>query len=57
MTGDKKKLYAAFILHSMGYDVWLGNNRGNPYGRRHKSFATNSPSFWNYTYAEWFRIY
>ncbi|XP_035703833.1 lipase 3 isoform X1 [Folsomia candida] len=42
----------AFILHSMGYDVWLGNNRGNPYGRRHKSFATNSPSFWNYTFHE-----
>lgn len=40
----------AFILASQGYDVWLGNNRGNTYSNRHAVFQTNDrlEDYWNF---------
>ena len=33
-----------------GYDVWMGNTRGNTYSRNHVSFdpCSSCPDFWNY---------
>ncbi|KAF3907783.1 hypothetical protein ABW21_db0201813 [Orbilia brochopaga] len=41
-----------FVLAEQGYDVWLGNNRGNKYSK--KSIYTNSQdtSFWNFSIDE-----
>ena len=37
----------AFVLSEAGYDVWLGNFRGNVYGRRHVSLNPDlDNNFW-----------
>lgn len=38
----------AFVLADLGYDVWLGNNRGNAYSKRHVSLNTQKKEFWDF---------
>jgi lysosomal acid lipase/cholesteryl ester hydrolase len=33
----------------MGFDVWLGNNRGNKYSKKSVRRDPNSKEFWNYS--------
>ncbi|XP_060531800.1 uncharacterized protein LOC132705306 isoform X2 [Cylas formicarius] len=40
----------ALVLSDAGYDVWLGNNRGNTFSRKHVSLSPDEPTFWNYSY-------
>lgn len=44
----------AFLLSKSGYDVWLGNARGNLYSRKHVWFCPikNSKEFWNFSWHE-----
>ena len=45
----------ALKLHSMGYDIWLGNTRGNKYSRLHKKLdpdAEINDGFWNFSFQE-----
>ena len=35
-----------------GYDVWLGNNRGNIYCRKHVKFTTADKEFFDYSFYE-----
>ena len=42
----------AFILASQGYDVWLGNFRGNKYSKRHITYYEGSAEFWNFGWEE-----
>lgn len=38
-----------FVLADLGYDVWLGNNRGNKYSKKHVSYHSSSAIFWNFS--------
>ena len=43
-------LGAAFQLADLGYDVWLGNCRGNTYSRSHVSMnPSQSDVYWNFS--------
>ncbi|XP_061386647.1 lipase 3-like [Musca vetustissima] len=42
----------AYTLVENGYDVWLGNTRGNPYGGYHPKLSTDSREFWRFTWHE-----
>lgn len=39
----------ASILVQQGYDVWLGNNRGNRYSNSHVEVSSDSVDYWNFS--------
>uniref|UniRef100_A0A1I7Y913 Abhydro_lipase domain-containing protein n=1 Tax=Steinernema glaseri TaxID=37863 RepID=A0A1I7Y913_9BILA len=43
---------AGFMFADAGYDVWLGNVRGNTYGKSHKELSTWRSRFWEYSFDE-----
>lgn len=38
----------AFILARAGYDVWMGNNRGNRFSHAHLTKDTSSRDYWDF---------
>lgn len=46
LLGPNKAL--AYLLCDSGYDVWLGNARGNAYSRKHKQYTTKDKEFWDF---------
>uniref|UniRef100_A0A914N544 Partial AB-hydrolase lipase domain-containing protein n=1 Tax=Meloidogyne incognita TaxID=6306 RepID=A0A914N544_MELIC len=41
-----------FLLADAGFDVWLGNVRGNFYSSKHKKFTRKDPQYWNFSWDE-----
>lgn len=41
-----------FVLHDLGFDVWMGNNRGNKYSTAHLSRLPKSTKFWDFSIDE-----
>ncbi|VDP15604.1 unnamed protein product [Soboliphyme baturini] len=41
---------APFIFADAGFDVWLGNFRGNTYGKQHLRLSPNSQEFWQFSW-------
>ncbi|GAB6032522.1 hypothetical protein CHUAL_011417 [Chamberlinius hualienensis] len=42
----------SYMLVDAGFDVWIGNLRGSPHGRKHKTLNPNSEQFWNFSFEE-----
>lgn len=45
----EKERSLPFVLVERGYDVWLGNNRGNKYSKKSTRYSPASNDFWNFS--------
>ncbi|XP_037903760.1 lipase 1-like [Hermetia illucens] len=41
-----------YYLWELGYDIWMGNNRGNRYSKKHKTLSPSDSSFWDFSWHE-----
>lgn len=41
-----------FMLAREGYDVWMGNNRGNGFSEKHIKYSKNEKEFWEFDFEE-----
>ncbi|VDN23206.1 unnamed protein product, partial [Cylicostephanus goldi] len=49
---DQNKCYPGFLFAEHGYDVWLGNMRGNVYSKQHRTLNSDSADFWRFSWEE-----
>lgn len=42
----------AYLLSDLGYDVWMGNARGNSFSKNHKKLNPKKGDFWEFSWHE-----
>ncbi|KAJ8664589.1 hypothetical protein QAD02_006251 [Eretmocerus hayati] len=52
VLGGSKYEALAFRLHDEGYDVWMGNARGNIYSQGHKNLTSDDEKYWDFSWQE-----
>ncbi|TDG48673.1 hypothetical protein AWZ03_005002 [Drosophila navojoa] len=50
LMGPKNGL--GYLLYEQGYDVWMGNARGNTYSRNHVKYNEDQSQFWDFSFHE-----
>ena len=50
LTG--RDIALAYYLSDAGYDVWMGNARGNKHSTKHKKYSFDSKEFWTFSWHE-----
>ncbi|XP_062703828.1 lipase 1-like [Aedes albopictus] len=40
------------LAHDFGFDVWLGNNRGTTYSKKHETLDLKSRAYWRFSFHE-----
>lgn len=53
VLGQTKKESLPYLLADLGYEVWLGNNRGNKYSRKHLKYSIADWRFWDFSLDEY----
>ncbi|KAJ8737993.1 hypothetical protein PYW08_000588 [Mythimna loreyi] len=50
LMGPDKAL--AYVLSDQGFDVWMGNSRGNKHAQTHMTLNTSMSEYWDFTWEE-----
>lgn len=49
---NRPSVAPALVLARAGYDVWMGNNRGNRFSQTHVSLSNKDKAYWDFSWEE-----